>query len=103
MKTITQKDKEAARLKELVREKYGRIAQDAPAPGTTLAKPAAPSCCRAPKAGPCCAPAPEPSAATYYGEDVAGIKVQRPLLIGDVIVEPNGKAHELHLLAAAGP
>ncbi|MGZ5495592.1 MAG: arsenite methyltransferase [Candidatus Aminicenantales bacterium] len=74
MKTITKKDKEAARLKELVREKYGRIAKDAPAPGTTPAKPAAPSCCCAPKAGPCCAPAPEPSAATYYGEDVAGIK-----------------------------
>lgn len=73
MKTITKKDKEAARLKELVREKYGRIAKDAPAPGTTPAKPAASTCgCCSPQASPCCAP--EPSAATYYAEDVAGIK-----------------------------
>jgi SAM-dependent methyltransferase len=75
MKTIAKKDKEAARLKELVREKYGRIAKDAPAPGTTPAKPAASGCgCRSPQASPCCAPSPEPSAATYYAEDVAGIK-----------------------------
>ena len=74
MKTIDRKDQDAERLKKLVREKYGRIAKDAPAPGTAPAKPAVPGCGCSPQAGPCCAPAPEPSAATYYGEDVAGIK-----------------------------
>ncbi len=79
MKPITKKDnkkdQEAERLKELVRDKYGRIAKDAPKPGIKPAKPAAgSSCCCSPKAAPCCAPAPDPSAATYYGEDVIGIK-----------------------------
>ena len=75
MKLFNKKDKEAERLKELVRDKYGRIAKDAPAPGTAPAKPASPSSCGcSPKAAPCCAPAPDPSAATYYSEDVAGIQ-----------------------------
>jgi arsenite methyltransferase len=74
MKIFIRKAKEAERLKELVRKKYGRIAREAPDPGTAPAKPAAPSCCCAPQAGPCCAPAPEPSAGTYYSQDVAGIK-----------------------------
>lgn len=75
MKIFKKKDQEAERLKALVREKYGRIAKDAPAPGAAPSAPAAvSSCCCAPKAAPCCAPAPEPSAATYYSEDVAGLK-----------------------------
>jgi arsenite methyltransferase len=85
MKIFNRKDKEAERLKELVREKYGRIAKDAPAPGAAPAKPAAPpSCCSSPKASPCCAPAPDPSAATYYSEDVAGIKDAYEKLDGHV-------------------
>jgi arsenite methyltransferase len=85
MKIFNRKDKEAERLKELVREKYGRIAKDAPAPGTPPSKPAPPpSCCSSPKASPCCAPAPEPSAATYYSEDVAGIKDAYEKLDGHV-------------------
>jgi SAM-dependent methyltransferase len=75
MKIFKKKDREAERLKALVREKYGRIAKDAPAPGAPPSTPAAvSSCCCAPKAGPCCAPAPELSADTYYSEDVAGLK-----------------------------
>jgi SAM-dependent methyltransferase len=73
MKIFRRKDKEAERLKELVRDKYGRIAKDAPAPGTVPARPAS-GCGCTPAAGPCCAPAPDPSAATYYGEDIIGIK-----------------------------
>lgn len=85
MKIFNRKSKESDRLKELVREKYGRIAKDAPAPGTAPSKPAAPpSCCSSPKASPCCAPAPEPSAATYYSEDVAGIKDAYEKLDGHV-------------------
>jgi SAM-dependent methyltransferase len=65
--------KESERLKELVREKYAQIANDAPAPGTAPSKRApASSCCSEPS--PCCAPSAEPSVATYYSEDVAGIK-----------------------------
>jgi len=79
MKSLKKKDRESERLKELVREKYGQIAKDAPA------KPAAASsCCCAPKAGPCCAPAPDPSASTYYAEDVAGIKGAYDKLAGHV-------------------
>jgi arsenite methyltransferase len=75
MKLFSKKDKEAVELKRLVREKYGQIAKDAPAPGAAPAKKSAPSCCCGPsKKAPCCAPAPEPSAATYYSEDVAGLK-----------------------------
>lgn len=75
MKLFSKKDKEAVELKRLVREKYGRIAQDAPGPDGAPSKKAAPSCgCGPSKAAPCCAPAPEPSAATYYSEDVAGLK-----------------------------
>ena len=67
------KDKESKRLKELVREKYAQIAREAPKPGSAPSKPAsASSCCSGPS--PCCAPAAEPSASTYYSEDVAGIK-----------------------------
>ncbi|HMA53197.1 MAG TPA: arsenite methyltransferase [Acidobacteriota bacterium] len=84
MKTIDRKDKEAERLKKLVREKYGRIAKDAPAPGTAPVKPATSGCGCSPQAGPCCAPAPEPSAATYYGEDVAGIKDSYDKLDGHI-------------------
>jgi arsenite methyltransferase len=69
------KKNESERLKELVREKYGRIAKDAPAPGQAPPKRiSASSCCRSSKPSPCCAPASDPSAATYYSEDVAGIK-----------------------------
>jgi SAM-dependent methyltransferase len=69
------KKKEGERLKKLVREKYGRIAKDVPASGQAPAKQTpASSCCRPSKQNPCCAPAPDPSAATYYSEDVAGIK-----------------------------
>jgi arsenite methyltransferase len=75
MTIFKKKDRDAERLKALVRDKYGRIAKDAPAPGAAPSTPAVvSSCCAAPKAGPCCAPAPEPSAATYYSEDVAGLK-----------------------------
>lgn len=77
MKLFNKKDKEAVELKRLVREKYGQIAKDAPAPGAAPAKKtAAPSCCCGgpAKKSPCCAPAPDPSAATYYAEDVAGLK-----------------------------
>ena len=74
MKSDKGKKKESERLKELVRKKYGRIAKDAPAPGQATFKPVPSSCCPSPKRSPCCAPAPEPSAATYYSEDVAGIK-----------------------------
>jgi SAM-dependent methyltransferase len=87
MTILKKKDKEAERLKELVREKYGRIAMDAPAPGSVPTKPqAAPSCgCGGPKRpSPCCAPAPGPSAATYYAEDVAGIKDSYDRLDGHV-------------------
>jgi len=85
MKSLKKKDRESERLKELVREKYGQIAKDAPAPGASPAKPAAASsCCCAPKAGPCCAPAPDPSASTYYAEDVAGIKGAYDKLAGHV-------------------
>jgi SAM-dependent methyltransferase len=85
MKTISRKDKEGERLKRLVREKYGQIAKDAPAPGTApTKKDAAPSCGCAPRKSPCCAPAPDPSAATYYGEDVAGIKDAYDKLDGHV-------------------
>jgi len=85
MKDLKKKDRESERLKELVREKYGQIAKDAPAPGASPAKPAAASsCCCAPKAGPCCAPAPDPSASTYYAEDVAGIKGAYDKLAGHV-------------------
>jgi arsenite methyltransferase len=85
MKHKERKTEDAERLKELVREKYGRIARDAPAPGTAPAKPAAASgCCIAPKKSPCCAPAPGPSASTYYCEDVAGIKNAYEKLDGHV-------------------
>jgi arsenite methyltransferase len=76
MSLFKKKDRESDRLKELVREKYGQIARDAPAPGQAPAK-AAPSsccCCSSPSPSPCCAPSPDPSAATYYAEDVAGLK-----------------------------
>ena len=85
MSIFNKKGKESERLKELVRDKYGRIAKDAPAPGTKPAKPAAASsCCCSPKAAPCCAPAPDPSAATYYGEDIIGIKDAYAKLDGHV-------------------
>jgi SAM-dependent methyltransferase len=85
MSIFNKKAKESERLKELVRDKYGRIAKDAPAPGTKTARPvAASSCCCAPKSAPCCAPAPDPSAATYYGEDVIGIKDAYAKLDGHV-------------------
>jgi arsenite methyltransferase len=73
MKKSKTPSNESDRLKELVREKYGRIAREAP--GETPAKAARPSggCCSS-KPSPCCAPAAEPSAATYYSEDVAGIQ-----------------------------
>jgi arsenite methyltransferase len=83
MKIFHRKDKEAERLKELVRDKYGRIAKDAPAPGTVPARPAS-GCGCSPAAGPCCAPAPDPSAATYYGEDIIGIKGAYEKLDGHV-------------------
>ena len=67
-------DKESERLKELVREKYGQIAKDAPAPGQAPPKPPASCCCCSPSPSPCCAPAADPSASTYYAEDVAGLK-----------------------------
>ncbi len=68
------KEKESERLKELVREKYAQIAREAPKPGDPPALRASSLCC-APTASPCgCAPASEPSASTYYSEDVAGIK-----------------------------
>jgi SAM-dependent methyltransferase len=68
------KEKESQRLKELVREKYGQIAREAPKPGDSPAARAASPCC-GPAASPCCcAPATEPSVSTYYSEDVAGIK-----------------------------
>jgi arsenite methyltransferase len=67
-------DKEGERLKELVREKYGRIAKDAPALGQAPPKTPASCCCCSPAPSPCCAPAPDPSASTYYAEDVAGLK-----------------------------
>jgi SAM-dependent methyltransferase len=73
MKIFNKKDKEAERLKELVREKYGRIVKDAPAPGAAPAKPAS-SCGCSPVGRACCAPAAELSADTHYAEDVAGIK-----------------------------
>ena len=85
MSIFNKKAKESERLKELVRDKYGRIAKDAPAPGTKPAKPAAASsCCCSPKSAPCCAPAPDPSSATYYGEDVIGIKDAYAKLDGHV-------------------
>ena len=69
------KDTESERLKELVREKYGQIAKDAPAPGQAPPKqPASCGCCCSPAPSPCCAPAADPSASTYYAEDVAGLK-----------------------------
>jgi len=75
MKSDKNKKKESERLKSLVREKYGRIAKAAPAPGKAPSKRAAESsCCRPSTPSPCCAPAAEPSASTYYGEDVTGIK-----------------------------
>jgi len=75
MKSDKNKKKESERLKSLVREKYGRIAKEAPAPGQAPSKRAAESSCCGPSTpSPCCAPAAEPSASTYYGEDVAGIK-----------------------------
>jgi SAM-dependent methyltransferase len=68
------KEKESERLKELVREKYAQIAREAPKPGSSPAVRASSSCC-GPAAGPCCcAPAAEPSASTYYSQDIAGIK-----------------------------
>ena len=75
MKSDKNEKKEGERLKSLVREKYGRIAKEAPAPGQAPSKRAADSSCCGPSTpSPCCAPAAEPSASTYYGEDVAGIK-----------------------------
>jgi arsenite methyltransferase len=75
MKKRTTKSSESDRLKKLVREKYGRIAKEAPAPGQAPAKRvAASSCCQSAKPSPCCAPAADPSASTYYSEDVAGIQ-----------------------------
>jgi arsenite methyltransferase len=77
---------ESERLKELVRDKYGRIAKEAPAPGSPAAKPApaSRSCCCSPASSPCCAPAPDPSASTYYSQDVAGIKDAYDKLDGHV-------------------
>jgi len=60
-----QEDKESERLKALVREKYGRIAEDAPGPG---------GCCRPTAPGSCCSPEANPSAATDYSGDIAGVK-----------------------------
>jgi len=68
------KDEESERLKELVREKYGRIAKDAPAPGQAPPQTPPSCCCCSPAPSPCCAPAADPSASTYYAEDVAGLK-----------------------------
>jgi len=86
MKIFKKKDAENERLKELVREKYGQIAKDAPPPGTVPAKTAAASSCGccAPQASPCCAPSPDPSASTYYSEDVAGIKEAYDRLDGHI-------------------
>jgi SAM-dependent methyltransferase len=87
MTNVERKDQEAERLKELVREKYGQIAKDAPAPGTVPAKPspaAGCGCGASTRPSPCCAPAPEPSAATYYAEDVIGIKEAYDKLEGHV-------------------
>jgi len=86
MKIFKKKGTENERLKELVREKYGQIAKDAPAPGTVPAKPAAASSCGccSPQASPCCAPSPDPSASTYYSEDVAGIKEAYDRLDGHI-------------------
>ena len=68
-------DEDGERLKELVREKYGQIAKDAPAPGQAPPKqPASCGCCCSPAPSPCCAPAAGPSASTCYAEDVAGLK-----------------------------
>ncbi len=86
MSLFKKKDRESDRLKELVREKYGQIARDAPAPGQAPAK-AAPSsccCCSSPSPSPCCAPSPDASAATYYAEDVAGLKDAYEKLDGHV-------------------
>jgi len=70
----SEKEKESERLKELVREKYAQIAREAPKPGDPPALRTSSPCC-SPAASPCCcAPAAEPSASTYYSEDVAGIK-----------------------------
>ena len=85
MSLFKKRPKESERLKELVREKYGQIAKDAPAPGQAPTKPPASSCCCcSPSPSPCCAPAPDPSAATYYAEDVAGLKDAYEKLDGHV-------------------
>jgi SAM-dependent methyltransferase len=74
MKNNKNEKKESERLKESVREKYGQIAREAPKPGSPPAVRASSLCC-GPSPNPCCcAPAAEPSASTYYSEDVAGIK-----------------------------
>jgi len=73
MTLFKKKRNESERLKELVREKYGRIAREAPG-GAAAKGVSASSCCRPAKPSCCCAPAAEPSASTYYSEDVAGIK-----------------------------
>ena len=75
MKNGKTENNESERLKELVRDKYGRIAKDAPEPGSSPVKPIkASSCFCSPASSPCCAPAPDFSEATYYSQDVAGIK-----------------------------
>jgi SAM-dependent methyltransferase len=68
------KEKESERLKELVRDKYTQIARESPKPGSSPLVRASSPCC-SPAASPCgCAPAADPSASTWYSEDVAGIK-----------------------------
>ena len=80
----SEKKRESERLKELVREKYAQIARDAPPPGKAPSKPAPASSCCSSGPSPCCAPAADPSASTYYSEDVAGIKEAYEKLEGHV-------------------
>ena len=79
------KSTESERLKELVREKYGQIATGR---AQRRARPPRrrrpPRCCCSPAPSPCCAPAADPSASTYYAEDVAGLKDAYEKLDGHV-------------------
>jgi len=77
------KKKDSERLKGLVREKYSQIAREAPdLQRSNAARGSSPCCGSGPS--PCCAPAAEPSASTFYSQDVAGIKEAYGKLDGHV-------------------
>ncbi len=75
---------ESERLKELVREKYGRIAQEAPGTGAEGGAAGPEAFCCGPSACSCCAPADGASTTGSYSRDIADLKDAYEKLDGHV-------------------